>query len=356
MQDNIYSLRYSRQVKLDEVGLEGQRKLARARVLIVGCGGLGCPVAVTLGAAGIGKIGLVDYDVIEESNLNRQWLYGVGDIGRSKVECAAERIKNLSPTTVVEEYSCPFNSGMGGILEHYDVVVDCTDNFTTRYLINDLCVAAGKPFVSASIYRFEGQLSVFNYSVDGVEFGPTYRCLYPSPPQSIPSCAEGGVLGVVPTILGALQANEVLKIILGIGEILDGKLLLINTLTLSTTLLSFKRQIKEVLAQWGPVLLSSKELLAMLESKEVVLVDVRERDEDKGRHLGGLWLPLSGLDEALLPPDVPIVLYCESGKRSLELSGRIKRRGVYSLSHGIRGVLIEGVFDQIRSLASNREL
>lgn len=349
MQDDRYLLRYSRQIKLEEVGLEGQAKLSRARVLIVGCGGLGCPAGITLASAGIGTIGLVDYDLIEESNLNRQWLYGADDIGRRKVERAAKRIRELAPATIVEEYEQTFDQEMSLLLDRYDVVVDCSDNFTTRYLINDLCIAAGKPFVSASISRFEGQLSVFNYSRDGIT-GPTYRCLYPSPPEAVPSCAEGGVVGVVPTILGALRANEVIKMILGIGEVLAGKLLLINTLTLSTSLLSFKRQL---LQRKEPVVhVSPKELLALMRSnQEVVLVDIRERDEGSDRHLGGLWLPLSEFDEGVLPP-IPIVLYCESGRRSLELSRRIKRRGVQTLLLGIKGVLAEGIFDEIRSLSS----
>src|SRR5690606_30990110 len=220
--------RYSRHLILDEVGLEGQRKLKAGSVLCVGTGGLGAPLLLYLAAAGVGRIGIIDFDVVDESNLQRQVIHGTSKIGIKKVESAKERIRDINPFIQVDLYEEPLKSHNAlRILEPYDVVVDGTDNFPTRYLVNDACVILGKPNVYGSIFQFEGQASVFNY--DG---GPQYRDLYPEPPPPglVPSCAEGGVLGVLPGIIGCIQANETLKILLGVGETLAGRLLIFDAL------------------------------------------------------------------------------------------------------------------------------
>jgi sulfur-carrier protein adenylyltransferase/sulfurtransferase len=221
-------LRYSRHLLIPDVGLEGQRKLKAASVLVVGTGGLGSPVAMYLAAAGIGHIGLVDYDVVDESNLQRQVIHGTSRIGDLKVESARDRILDINPEIDVTTYNVPFTSENAiQIAEDYDVLIDGTDNFPTRYLVNDVCVLTGKPNVYGSIFRFEGQLSVFD-----ARHGPCYRCLFPEPPPAglVPSCAEGGVLGVLPGTIGTLQATEALKLILGIGQPLIGKLMIYDAL------------------------------------------------------------------------------------------------------------------------------
>ncbi len=224
-------LRYSRHLLIPEVGLAGQRKLKASSVLVIGTGGLGSPVAMYLAAAGVGRIGLVDYDVVDFSNLQRQVIHGTSKLGKLKVESAKERILDINPSVQVEVYNVPFTSANAlSIAEGYELVIDGTDNFPTRYLVNDVCVKLGIPNVYGSIFRFDGQVSVF----DGQQ-GPCYRCLFPEPPPPglVPSCAEGGVLGVLPGIIGSMQASEGLKLLLGIGEPLRGKLLLFNALDMT---------------------------------------------------------------------------------------------------------------------------
>src|SRR5579862_4088121 len=221
-------LRYSRHLIIPQVGLAGQRKLKASSVLVVGAGGLGSPVSLYLAAAGVGRMGLVDFDVVDFSNLQRQILHGTSDVGRPKLDSAAERIADINPNVKLERYETRLTSANAlGILRDYDLVVDGTDNFATRYLTNDACVLLGIPNVYGSVYRFEGQASVFC-----TDAGPCYRCLFrePPPPGLVPSCAEGGVLGVLPGIVGTIQTTEALKLILGIGEGLAGRLLLIDAL------------------------------------------------------------------------------------------------------------------------------
>jgi adenylyltransferase/sulfurtransferase len=223
--------RYSRHLTLPEFGTEGQEKLKNASVLLVGAGGLGSPAATYLAAAGVGRIGLVDFDTVEASNLQRQILYGTSDVGRPKLEAAAERLQDLNPHVEVERHEVRLTSDNAlGIIDDYDVVADGTDNFPTRYLVNDACVMTGTPNVYASIFRFEGQVSVF-----ATEDGPCYRCLYeePPPPGLVPSCAEGGVLGILPGFIGTLQATEVIKLLTGIGEPLVGRLLMVDALEMN---------------------------------------------------------------------------------------------------------------------------
>ena len=220
--------RYSRHLILPEVGMEGQRRLKAASVLCVGTGGLGSPLLMYLAAAGVGRIAIVDFDTVDASNLQRQVIHGTASLGRPKVQSARDRILDLNPHVTVDLHEVPLSSDNAlRILAPYDVIVDCTDNFPTRYLVNDACVLLGKPNVYGSIFRFEGQASVFNHAG-----GPNYRDLYPEPPPPglVPSCAEGGVLGVLPGIIGCIQANETLKLLLGVGETLSGRLLLFDAL------------------------------------------------------------------------------------------------------------------------------
>jgi len=240
---------YSRQVILPEIGEKGQEKLKQAKVLVIGAGGLGCPILTYLAAAGVGHIGIADADIIDKSNLHRQVLYGYSQSGMPKVEAATNRLKDLNPFvkfTGYYERLLPENAN--GIIKNYDIVVDATDNFPTRYLINDVCVILNKPFVLGSIDRFQGQVSVMNFREINGTIGPTYRCLFPEPPkpESAPSCAEIGVLGVLPGIIGSLQANEVIKMIVGFGDVLSGKLFVLDTATSNSYTLKITRNEKMV--------------------------------------------------------------------------------------------------------------
>jgi molybdopterin/thiamine biosynthesis adenylyltransferase len=231
--------RYSRHLILPNVGLAGQEKLKEASVLVIGAGGLGSPVLMYLAAAGIGRIGMVDYDIVDKSNLQRQIIHGTRDVGRPKLESAKETILDINPYLQVDTYEVPFTSENAlEIMAPYDIVLDGTDNFPTRYLVNDACVMLGKPNVYGSIFRFEGQASVF-----ATADGPCYRCLYPEPPPPglVPSCAEGGVLGILPGLIGSLQATEAIKLLLGIGESLVGRLMIYDALTMEFTELKVRK-------------------------------------------------------------------------------------------------------------------
>jgi adenylyltransferase/sulfurtransferase len=236
--------RYQRHISLNEIGLLGQIKLSKAKVLVVGAGGLGIPALLNLTGAGIGKIGIVDFDTVSLSNLQRQWLYRESDIGFNKAEVCVDLLKERNSEIELESFTegLHLNNALE-IISHYDIVLDGTDNFRTRYLINDACVQLNKPFVFGALYKFEGQVSVFNF-----KNGPTYRCLFPKPPLKgeVPNCSEAGVLGTLPTIIGTLQANEVIKIILGLGGNLSAKLLLINILNHTHKLVSFSKKEVEI--------------------------------------------------------------------------------------------------------------
>ena len=223
-------LRYSRHLIMPEVGMEGQLKLKEAKVLMIGTGGLGAPLGLYLAAAGIGKIGMVDFDIVDMTNLQRQVIHGTADIGRPKLDSAADRMSDINPYVEIEKYNTRLSSDNAlDIIKDYDIVVDGTDNFPTRYLVNDACILLGKPNAYGSIFRFEGQATVFGY-----QDGPCYRCLYPEPPPPglVPSCAEGGVLGILPALVGSIQATETVKIILGKGETLSGRLVLYDALNM----------------------------------------------------------------------------------------------------------------------------
>ena len=359
-------LRYSRHLLIPEVGLEGQRKLKNSSALIIGTGGLGSPVSLYLAAAGVGRIGLVDYDVVDSSNLQRQIIHGTSTVGKLKVESARAKLLDLNPEIQVDVYNEPYTSENAlRIAKDYDILLDGTDNFPTRYLTNDVAVFLGKPNVYASIYRFDGQVSVF-YAKEG----PCYRCLFPEPPPPglVPSCAEGGVLGVLPGTIGTLQATEALKVLLGIGEPLIGKLLLYNALDMSFDFVKLKKNpncrvcgpnadIKELIdyeafcgmpshdhdeesagANWD---ITVQELAERVKTNHLKLIDVREPHELEISRipdatnipLGQLAARLSELDSA-----EDMVLFCKSGARStraLELLTSAGFKKVKNLKGGI---------------------
>jgi adenylyltransferase/sulfurtransferase len=338
-------LRYSRHLLMPEVGLEGQKRLKAASVLLIGTGGLGSPAGMYLAAAGVGRIGLVDYDVVDYTNLQRQIVHGTSGLGQRKVLSARDRLLDINPAIRVDVYDEPFTSENAfRIAEPYQVILDGTDNFPTRYLVNDLCVLTGKPNVYGSIFRFEGQLSVF-----WAEKGPCYRCLFPEPPPPgmVPSCAEGGVFGVLPGTIGTLQATETLKLLLGIGEPLIGKLLLFDALRMSFEELRLKKnphcrvcseqpEVTELIdyeafcgvpghdrgegrlaSEWE---IEPKELAERLQQGgRLRLIDVREPHElEISRIEGAELMPLGSLAAHLheLDSAEEIVLFCKSGSRS----------------------------------------
>jgi molybdopterin/thiamine biosynthesis adenylyltransferase/rhodanese-related sulfurtransferase len=360
-------LRYSRHLLIPEVGLEGQRKLLASSVLVIGTGGLGSPVALYLAAAGVGRIGLVDYDVVDYSNLQRQVIHGMSTLDQLKVESARQRMLDINPDIQVDLYNEPFTSENAmRIAEPYDLIIDGTDNFPTRYLTNDLCVLTGKPNVYGSIFRFEGQVSVF-YAKEG----PCYRCLFPEPPPPglVPTCSDGGVLGVLPGVIGALQAAETLKVLLGIGETLAGRLLLFNALDLSFEFIKLRKNPQCKVCGTNPTItdlidydafcgipgidhppalagegfeLSPPELAAHLQrGDELVLIDVREPHELEISHLPTARLiPLGELPSRLaeLDKNAEIVLFCRTGTRSTRALEMLVAAGFNRVSHLSGGI------------------
>ncbi len=359
-------LRYSRHLLIPEIGLKGQQKLKASSVLVIGTGGLGSPAALYLAAAGVGRIGIVDYDVVDASNLQRQIIHGTSTLGQRKVESARRRMLDLNPDIEVIAYDEPFTSENAmRIAADYDVIVDGTDNFPTRYLSNDVAVFLGKPNVYASIFRFDGQVSVF-YAKEG----PCYRCLFPAPPPPglVPSCAEGGVLGVLPGVIGSLQATEALKLLLGIGEPLIGRLLLYNALDMSFEFVELKKNpkcrvcgpnadIKELIdyeefcgvpghdreegsagSGWD---ITPSELAERLQTNNIMLLDVREPHELEISCLpGAINIPLGQLAARLSELDSAreMVVFCKAGTRSaraLELLFSAGFRKVKNLKGGI---------------------
>jgi adenylyltransferase/sulfurtransferase len=364
-------LRYSRHLLIPEVGLEGQKKLKAASILVIGTGGLGSPVALYLAAAGVGRIGLVDYDVVDFSNLQRQVIHGSAAIGKLKVESARERMLDINPDIQVEVYNEAFTSENAmRIAQDYDILIDGTDNFPTRYLVNDVCVLLGKPNVYGSIFRFDGQASVFD-----ADKGPCYRCLFPEPPPPglVPSCAEGGVLGVLPGTIGTIQATEALKLILGIGESLTGRLMLYNALDMSFEYVQLRKNPKCKICGPNPEVtelidyeafcgvpghdhesgsvggdwdITATELAEKLENGQknghsVKLLDVREPHELEISNLAGAKLiPLGQLAARLSELDTAdeMVVFCKAGTRSaraLELLVSAGFRKVKNLKGGI---------------------
>jgi adenylyltransferase/sulfurtransferase len=317
---------YSRHLLLDEVGIAGQLKLKQAKVLVIGAGGLSCPVLQYLTAAGVGTIGIVDDDTVAQSNLQRQILYTHKDIGQSKAEAAVKRLQELNPYIQFNSYLTRLTKVNAlEILEPWDIIVDGTDNFPTRYLINDTAVLLNKPIVFGSIHKFDGQVSVFNF-----KNGPTYRCLYPRPPKrnEVPNCSEIGVLGVLPGIIGSLQANEVLKIILGLGNILSGKLLTFDALSMRQSIYSSEKNtsnsIKSLEDEYE-VCHNNKEDIREISFQEYKeqsslynVLDVRTQTERDEYHIESIHIPLNKLSERYnkIPDNKNLLVYCKSGVRS----------------------------------------
>ena len=358
-------LRYSRHLIMPEVGMEGQLKLKQAKVLLVGAGGLGAPLGLYLAAAGVGQLGLVDFDVVDFTNLQRQVTFSTSDVGRPKLEAARKRLSGLNPEIQIDTYETRLTSQNAlEILREYDIIVDGTDNFPTRYLVNDACILLGKPNVYGSIFRFEGQATIFGYPG-----GPCYRCLYPEPPPPglVPSCAEGGVLGVLPGIVGAIQAMETIKLILGRGDALVGRLLLFDALAMRFRELKLRknpacpvcgehRTITQVIdyeefcgirGEEAPAAttqvpeITPRELKARLDrGDEVFILDVREPHEYQICNLRGHLIPLGDLPRRVheLDSSREIVAHCRSGKRSAEAVDLLRKAGfrkIWNLKGGI---------------------
>ncbi len=360
--------RYSRHLILPEVGMEGQRKLKAARVLCVGTGGLGSPLAFYLAAAGIGTLGLVDFDVVDASNLQRQIIHSTKDIGRKKLDSAEEKLKALNPAVNIVKHETMLSSANAlEILKNYDIVADGTDNFPTRYLVNDACVLLGKPNVYGSIFRFEGQASVF-----ATKEGPCYRCLYPEPPPPglMPSCAEGGVLGILPGLVGVMQATEAIKLILGKGEPLIGRLLLVDALNMRFRELKLRKNPECPVCGLNPTVtqlidyqqfcgiipetpqesnvkngipqITVKELKARLDAGEdVQLIDVREPYEFQIAQIGGKLIPQNDVPQRIAEIDRnrEVVVHCRSGARSQRIAEYLKQAGFPHVSNVAGGIL-----------------
>ena len=356
--------RYSRHLIMPEVALEGQKKLKQAKVLTIGAGGLGAPLAMYLAAAGVGTIGIVDFDVVDESNLQRQIIHGTSDVGRKKMESARDTLKDINPNVNVVEFEEALTSYNAlEIFEDFDIIVDGTDNFPTRYLVNDACVLLGKPNVYGSIFRFEGQASVF-----WAEEGPCYRCLYPEPPPPglVPSCAEGGVLGILPGAIGTIQATETVKLILGIGEPLVGRLLLYDALGMSFREMKLRKDPNCPVCGENPTLtelidyqefcgipqavaaeqenrvpeISVQELKAKMDNGGINVLDVREPYEYEIVNIGAPLIPLNELPQRYeeLDRDQPLAIHCRSGARSANAVKLLQERGfenVYNVEGGI---------------------
>ena len=359
-------MRYSRHLIMPEVGMEGQLKIKAAKVLCIGTGGLGAPLGLYLAAAGVGRIGLVDFDVVDTTNLQRQVLFGTSDVGQPKTTAAANRLRNLNPDIRIDTYETQLTSANAlELFKDYDIIVDGTDNFPTRYLVNDACVITGKPNVYGSIFRFEGQITVFGYPG-----GPCYRCLYPEPPPPglVPSCAEGGVLGVLPGIVGTIQAAETLKLIIGKGEPLIGRLLLFDALAMKFRELKLRKnpdcpvcgthptvtklidyaEFCGVRGEEAPTTvtnvpeITARELKARLDKgDDIYVLDVREPHEYQICNINGHLIPLGELPQRVheLDSSREIVAHCKSGKRSAQAVEFLQGAGFRKISSLKGGIL-----------------
>ncbi|HEX4486093.1 MAG TPA: molybdopterin-synthase adenylyltransferase MoeB [Terriglobales bacterium] len=363
--DNDEILRYSRHLIMPEVGMEGQLKLKAAKVLCIGAGGLGSPLALYLGAAGVGTIGIVDFDVVDYTNLQRQIIHTTADVGRKKLDSAADSLKAINPYLNIKRFDTRLSSENAlDIFKDFDIIVDGTDNFPTRYLVNDACVLTGKPNVYGSIFRFEGQASIF-----GTEAGPCYRCLYPEPPPPglVPSCAEGGVLGILPGLVGVIQATETIKLILGSGEPLIGRLLLIDALAMKFRELKLRKNPDCPACGTHPTItklidynefcgirgeeeevdatvpeLQVEELKQKLDAGEdLYILDVREPHEYQICNIGGHLIPLGDLPKRVseLDSSRDIVAHCRSGVRSAKAVNFLKQAGFKKVRNLAGGIL-----------------
>jgi sulfur-carrier protein adenylyltransferase/sulfurtransferase len=359
-------MRYSRHLIMPEVGMEGQLKIKQAKVLCIGTGGLGAPLGLYLAAAGVGRLGLVDFDVVDSTNLQRQVLFGTADVGKPKTEAAANRLRDLNPDIQIDTFETQLTSANAfELFKDYDIIVDGTDNFPTRYLVNDASVILGKPNVYGSIFRFEGQITVF-----GAPGGPCYRCLYPEPPPPglVPSCAEGGVLGVLPGIVGTIQAAEALKLIIGKGEPLIGRLLLFDALAMKFRELKLRKNPECPVCGDHPTLtklidyaefcgirgeeapstvtnipeITPRELKMRLDrGDDIYVLDVREPHEYQICNIQGRLIPLGELPKRVheLDSSREIVAHCKSGKRSAQAVEFLRGAGFKKISNLKGGIL-----------------
>jgi adenylyltransferase/sulfurtransferase len=367
--------RYNRHIIIPGFGEEGQKKLKEAKVLIIGSGGLGSPALLYLTAAGVGTIGIVDFDVVDDSNLQRQVIFDIREIGKPKVEAAKRRLEALNPHTRFVLHNTHINSGNAlDIIKDYDVVADGTDNFPTRYLVNDATLLLDKPNVYASIFQFEGQVSVFNYVNKKGERGPNYRDLYPTPPPPglVPSCAEGGVLGVLPGIIGSLQALEVIKVITGIGEPLSGRFFTFDALNFENRTFKIRRRDDNPVNGKNPTIHElidyeqfcgmraveekpAKEITArelydwQVKGKKFKLIDVREPSEFKIVQIGGTLIPLSTISEHAdqIPDDMDVVVLCKSGIRSLKAIRELEEKFAFTNLYNLKGGILAYI-DQVQ--------
>jgi len=341
-------LRYSCQLALPGFGKESQLKLQNAKILIVGAGGLGCPAAQYLAASGIGTIAIADFDIISTINLHRQILYTPAEIGLLKAEVACKKLQQQNPQIkIVSITEKIITKNVLGIIEDYDIVVDGTDNFETKYLLNDACVLRGKPLVYAAIYQYEGQISVLNVLNDDGTFSPNYRDLFPDVNAAqIPNCAEGGVMPTIAGIIGCIQANEVIKYITKTGELLSGKILMMDSSTLQSRIIktgtTTKTTITKLLETISVNLISAAEFKNSLGKNKYELIDVRNEDERDKFNIGGKHIPLAEIEKniSLLDFDKPIIFYCETGRRSEEavriLEKKFPGKDFFSLDGGVK--------------------
>ena len=353
--------RYARHLNLPQFGKETQQKLKDSKVLVVGTGGLGAPILQYLTAAGIGTIGVVDFDVVDQSNLQRQVLFSTSDVGNPKTTTAINKLKDQNPNVDFIEHQVTLSSSNAlEILEEYDVMVDGTDNFPTRYLVNDACVLLNKPYVYASIYQFEGQVSVFNY-----QEGPNYRDLFPTPPPPglVPSCAEGGVLGILPGIIGSIQASEAIKVVAGIGEPLSGKLFLFDALDFTTRKLNIRKDPENPISGdnrtitklidydefCGLKIENDMQTITVEELKELkdkgeefTLIDVREEHEYEDANLDGILIPLGSILDHLdqIPKEGNVIMQCRSGGRSGNAIKLLEQREGYTNLKNLEGGIL----------------
>lgn len=364
--------RYNRHIIIPEFGLEAQQKLKAAKVLVVGSGGLGSPALLYLTAAGVGTIGIIDFDVVDDSNLQRQILFGVESVGLPKVEAARKRLEALNPHINIRLYNEQLTSKNAlDIIREYDVVADGTDNFPTRYLVNDACVLTGKPNIYASIFQFEGQVSVFNYRNANGETGPNYRDLYPTPPPPglVPSCAEGGVLGVLPGIIGSMQASEVIKVITGVGETLSGRFFIFDALNFETRTFKISKRADNPISGKNPTItelidyeqfcgmktvekpikeISARELYDLqVRGEKFQLIDVREPHEYDIVNLGGELIPLATVSANAdkIDRDKIVVVHCKMGGRSAKAIRELEEKygfdNLYNLTGGVLAYIDE---------------
>ncbi|MCH7534864.1 MAG: molybdopterin-synthase adenylyltransferase MoeB [Bacteroidetes bacterium] len=356
--------RYNRQIILPEFNIEGQEKLKEAKVLVIGCGGLGSPVLVYLTSAGVGTIGIIDFDMVDRSNLHRQILFNDAEVGEKKVDVAKRKLNALNPNVTINTYGEKITSENAlDIIEGYDIVADGSDNFPTRYLVNDACILANKPLIYGSIHRFEGQVSVFNLLQDEVR-GPNYRDLFPvpPPPDSIPDCAEGGVLGVLPGMIGTMQANEVIKVITGIGNPLSGKLFLFDALKFESQTIRFNKnensyEVTKLIDyeaycgvneqhETNNDVVKEIDVATLAEhlkrNDDIQIIDVRNPDEYTQSNIGGELIPLKEIavrfDE--ISKKKKVVVHCKSGKRSEQAIRLLQNKHEYNNLYNLKGGII----------------